>query len=277
MKMKTMTLKEIQGVNLEIMKDIHSFCVEHDIKYTLAYGTLIGAIRHKGFIPWDDDIDIMMSRPEYERFTKTYQSKSGFMLKPGTDDDNYVNYTRVYDTKRTLVIPNAFPCEKEIGVWIDIFPIDNVSEDNNERNSHFQKIRKLTQPLMEWRILKYRFKYESRRSYITAMIRLLAGMFKYKPIKWHKEIDKLLREYSYGSTGFVSSLVCIEANKNNKQEVFPISDFQEYELAKFEDAEFYISKNYDHILKTIFGDYMSIPPKDKQVSHILKKWRFYWI
>ena len=78
--MRKMTLQEIQTVNLELMKDIHAFCVKNNIHYSLAYGSLIGAVRHKGFIPWDDDIDIMMPRPDFERFSHEYKSEKGYRL-----------------------------------------------------------------------------------------------------------------------------------------------------------------------------------------------------
>lgn len=78
--METLSLKDIQGVLLRIMKYIHSFCVENDIKYSLCGGTLIGAIRHKGFIPWDDDIDITIPRPDYDRFVKIFKDSDEFKL-----------------------------------------------------------------------------------------------------------------------------------------------------------------------------------------------------
>ncbi len=78
--MKELTLSDVKAVSLDILKDVHEFCIAHDIKYSLAYGTLIGAIRHKGFIPWDDDIDIVMPRPDFERFFKEYKSEKGIIV-----------------------------------------------------------------------------------------------------------------------------------------------------------------------------------------------------
>ena len=92
--MRKMTLDEIQAVNLEIMKEIHVFCVNNHINYSLAYGSLIGAIRHKGFIPWDDDIDIMMPHQDYELFSKTFKSSKGYELLSVYSNETYVNYTR---------------------------------------------------------------------------------------------------------------------------------------------------------------------------------------
>ena len=97
-----MTLQEVQAINLEMMEEIHLFCVRNNIRYSLAYGSLIGAVRHEGFIPWDDDIDIMMPRPDFEVFSRSFQSQKGFILSSVYSNETYVNYTRVYDN-RTIV------------------------------------------------------------------------------------------------------------------------------------------------------------------------------
>ena len=102
--MREMTLEEIQQVSLEILKDVHRFCVENDIKYSLCYGTLLGAIRHNGFIPWDDDIDIMMPRPEYDRFIRLYQSEKGYKLfaAENNDGDTEVSIALLADRKSVV-------------------------------------------------------------------------------------------------------------------------------------------------------------------------------
>ena len=100
--MKEMTTADIQQVSLDILKDIHSFCQKENIKYSLAYGTLIGAIRHRGFIPWDDDVDIMMPRPDYERFIRTYHSAQGYEILP-EGEESMIAMARVYDVQRTYV------------------------------------------------------------------------------------------------------------------------------------------------------------------------------
>ena len=106
--MKEMTTTDIQQVSLDILKDVHSFCQKEGIKYSLAYGTLIGAIRHKGFIPWDDDVDIMMTRPEYERFIRAYKSSNGYELLP-EGKDSMIAMARVYDRQKTQVLMPSSP------------------------------------------------------------------------------------------------------------------------------------------------------------------------
>ena len=277
--MKKMTLPEIQSENLNIMKDIHAFCVEHGIRYSLAYGSLIGAVRHKGFIPWDDDIDIMMPRPDFEEFSRTFVSKQGYTLSSIYDKDTYINYTRVYDNEKTLVISPAKAGKKEVGVWVDIYPIDGISDDEKESRQQFVNIRKLTQRVMAVRFLMR--KIASDDNYVKAKACLKYIYYKLSwhgwMNAWHQAIVSICKEVEFGKTSRCSSLVCMEANRDDRQEIFPVSSFLTYKLVPFETEQFFIIADYDTVLTTIFGDYMALPPLEKQVSHIIKKWKFYWL
>ena len=277
--MKTMSLQEVQSVNLNIMKDIHAFCVEHGIRYSLAYGSLIGAVRHKGFIPWDDDIDIMMPRPDFEVFSRTFVSKQGYTLSSVYDHDTYINYTRVYNNAETLVISPAKAGKNEVGVWVDIYPIDGISDNEDDSKKQFAQIRKYTQQIMALRFLYRKLATGSVYEKAKAFIKFVAFSIckKGSISQWHKKVSMLCKEVNFGETSRCSSLVCMEANRDNRQEVFPTNSFSSYELSPFEKEHFYIVSDYDIVLKVIFGDYMQLPPKEKQVSHVIKKWKFYWI
>ena len=276
--MRTMTLKEIQQVNLEMMIDIHSFCVKNGIRYSLAYGSLIGAVRHKGFIPWDDDIDIMMPRPDFEKFSSTYQSQHGYILSSVYDEDTYINYTRVYDN-RTLVISKALASKHDVGVWIDVYPVDGISDDEVVSKEQFKRLKQYTSIVMKWRnclfIIKQRGIYKKKMRALLRMTRIWL-LHKGSISLWHQKICNICKEYEFGETERCSILVCVAANSQNKQEVFQTKDFFTYQLVPFESEQFYIVTAYDHILTTIFGDYMKIPPKDKQISHIIHQWKFFW-
>ena len=105
--MKELTLKEIQQYGLDVLLHVHEFCVAHDIPYSLAYGTLIGAVRHKGFIPWDDDIDIIMTRENFDRFLRVYQSSGDFLLVSPNDKKSYLAFARVCDMKNSEIVTRS--------------------------------------------------------------------------------------------------------------------------------------------------------------------------
>ena len=96
--MKEMTLQDMHSFCLDIAKEVHRFCIENGIKYSLGYGSLLGAVRHKGYIPWDDDIDFLIPRPDYDIFCQTFKSAK---YKLATPDNAYIAYARVYDNERT--------------------------------------------------------------------------------------------------------------------------------------------------------------------------------
>lgn len=271
-----MTLREIQLVGLDIMKDIHAFCVKNNIKYTLAYGSLIGAIRHKGFIPWDDDIDIWMPRPDYERFCKTYQSKVGFKLLSPYSSDNYFYFAKVYDDQRTQVEMQWLHKDGDIGVWIDVFPIDGIADDMNEFLADYSKIHQTL-----WRINSFRSEYTAYRkkhglSSLRPILRIFAKRILYGDLqKLRRKFTDLCVNHKFGTTIRCSSLCCVEAFAKNKPESFDTFDFTEYELVDFETEKFYISKCYDHILKSIYGEYMVVPPEDQRRSHQNINYHFY--
>ena len=130
--MREMSLKDIQGVSLDILNEIHEFCQGNSIRYTLYYGTLLGAIRHNGFIPWDDDVDIAMPRPDYDRFINSYVSKKGYKLFSREINENenvYIPFSRVCEMEKTMVISPIIPwCSSLTGVWIDIFPHKPITQ-----------------------------------------------------------------------------------------------------------------------------------------------------
>ena len=126
--MKRLTHKELQDFSLEILTDIADFCEKEGLKYSLAYGTLLGAIRHKGFIPWDDDIDIIMPREDYNRFRETYKNRKFIFVDSNNTPDCFIAFGRVCDTERTITRSYIPWHGKSIktGVWIDVFPVDHV-------------------------------------------------------------------------------------------------------------------------------------------------------
>ena len=129
--MRHLTLQELQQFSLDILKDVAGFCEKNNIRYSLGYGTMLGAVRPKGFIPWDDDVDIMMPREDYEKFRTIYKSKLYSFIDSRNTPDCYIAFGRVCDTKKTLASSCIPWVKKDVGVWIDIFPVDRVPDDKD--------------------------------------------------------------------------------------------------------------------------------------------------
>ena len=264
-----MNLRDIQKVSLDIVKDIHSFCINNNIRYSLAYGSLIGAIRHKGFIPWDDDMDILMPRPDYERFIKTYISSDGYMVIP-EGDDSMIAMARVCDMKRTKVLQHLSPwCTKDVGVWIDVFPLDGAEDD-------FQLFKRRADEIYNlWeKNLKYRASVASFSSSkgIIFNIKLFIKKILWRNYNTSLKHIELLKSIPFGTTAFVTNLAspCYRT-----KEYFKIEYFDEYIEVPFEDTTFLAIKEYDKFLTTIYGDYMKLPPLEVQFSkHSFHK--YYW-
>ncbi len=127
-------MREIKEIELKILIEFDRLCKENNLTYYLAFGTLLGAARHGGFIPWDDDIDVMMPRDDYERllvgFNEWSQSDC-YELKVYSDGYSIYPFAKMVNN-RTVVTENFTRCEFKIGVWMDIFPLDNVNKDDRE-------------------------------------------------------------------------------------------------------------------------------------------------
>lgn len=262
-----MTTKEIQEISFKILQDVHSFCLKHNIKYSLAYGTLLGAVRHKDFIPWDDDVDIIMPRQDYDRFCRLYKSDR-FEIFPSYSDNCYLAYTRVCDMEETLVIPYAPWCNKSTGIWIDIFPIDGASPDLNKQDNQYRKA------LLKYHILNA-FRVSSLKKFENPYYFLLyiKMTILYKNINFIKNsLIDLCEKIPYGSTNYIQVLSCLTFNKKM---IHKLSWFAEYILLPFGKDSFYCIKGYDKYLTNLYGDYMQLPPlEDRISSHKIHK--YYW-
>ena len=263
--MKELTLQEIQSQSLEILQAVHDFCVAHDIKYSLAYGTLIGAIRHKGFIPWDDDIDIIMPRSDYERFTASFSApRLGLVCEK--DKDYYLNYCRVYDTEKTGST-TFLPIGKDYkgGIWIDVFPADGVSDDKEVFVRNIGEVKK------NWmKQLRYRYSLASFRDilrtcgikdFLILMAVKLSGQGRKKLDLNNDIVRKNAVRIPYGATEHWSQLCILDDGIRNYQ---LCEDFSETIDAEFEGRSFKIMKGYDRVLRNIYGDYMQLPPEEQR-------------
>ena len=270
-----MSLAEIQHVSLSIQKDIHNFCVNNNISYTLCGGSLIGAIRHNGFIPWDDDLDIAMPRPDYERFINSFTSKNGYKVfsREKKDGKNILlTYARVCDMENTLVdSTESYWIDEQTGVWVDIFPLDGAESDFFSVNQKTEKLKRIYDKTRKLRRAKIPFSWRKGLNYnLKVLFRKL--FYPHNESLFDEYID-FCKEKPFNESHFFSSFSITHYGVREWQ---PISILSEYHLHPFEDASFYVIKGYDKWLSALFGDYMQLPPPEKQVpghSHMKFFWR----
>lgn len=268
-----MTLKDIQDVSLYIMKHIHDFCIKNNIKYSLGYGSMIGAVRHNGFIPWDDDMDIIMPRPDYDRFIQLYCDNEEFRLLAPEKQNSLKPYARLCEIKRTKAVVRLPWFEGEVGLWIDIFPIDGVDEIAEKRNVDNQRLIKLNKDLKHKRASMIKL---SIHSSLMWNLRVFAHMVVHSHFDKKRLLDEivfLMKKHSYESSRFCGNL---GFTGYIKRECLDKDIFERVILHPFEDAEFFILKEYDKNLRNYYGDYMKLPPVENQIPGHSDAQRFYW-
>ncbi len=265
--MKELSLRDIQMGSLEILKKISEICVEQDLTYYLAYGTLIGAIRHKGFIPWDDDIDLWMPRDDYNRLIQYFMVNERnlfpFKLFSIYNNSDYpYEISRISDVRYKLVVDNEKPYG--IGLFVDIYPLDGVGNSPKE----FTKLKKRATKYSSLCFLSSRLKYEkgNTKGRFKQAIKLPAFVFSKLMGKehWINCLERMAQDCNYEDSSYIGSLVW---GHDGIKAIFPKSWFEDVSVVMFEGQAFNAPKYYHKVLKRLYGDYMSIPPKNKQVAH----------
>ena len=274
--MKELTLQELQRKSLDILSDVHDFCVRHDIKYSLAYGSLIGAVRHKGFIPWDDDVDIIMPRPDYERFIATFSAPERGLIRE-SDKESYIIFSRVFDTKDTICrTMNPFARKYKGGVWIDVFPLDGVSDNFEEFSNAIQSLRVLWKKQIRYRYAKASIKDILHTFPLKDILILFAIKFTCTAEWFIKKTNQKMRQIGgsipYGTTQHWSQMTVIDDSTRNYQ---ILDDFRETIDLPFEDKVFKSLIGYDRYLTNIYGDYMQLPPEEDRKPK-QQRTKFFW-
>jgi lipopolysaccharide cholinephosphotransferase len=258
--MKEISLEEQRVIQIQLLKQISDFCDRNSLKYFLAYGTLIGAIRHKGFIPWDDDIDIAMPRDDYDQFVKTYNNAYQFskVVDMDTNESYGFAFAKVHDI-RTIVYESQY-AQDCFGVFVDVFPIDGIKDESQIYKS--LRLRKL----LHTKKANY-----SQRKFSKKVINFL-GKIVLLPFSVHyilRFIDKNARKHPFGTT---PKCACIVEPFGTK-EIVDTSIFVSAIDHEFEGNLYKIPIGYDKWLRNIYGDYMQLPPIEKRITHhVFKAW-----
>ncbi|RDU72153.1 LicD family protein [Helicobacter brantae] len=256
--------KAIQKRLLEIAIEFKCICDQNNLQYFIAGGSLLGAIRHKGFIPWDDDMDFCMPREDYQKFLKIAPdllSKHLTIRNFKTDGKNFcVMYSQIHDTTSTFLV-DVFPSGHQHigGIMIDIFPLDGTFQNTLLRKIHFttlsffQNIRNLAFYLDEkqhWSFFKKNIlkimRLTCRGATMYYVIDFLLRLKKYKNAKYVGE---------FGSTAYGDKQILEKNIYEKSKDIF------------FEGVVFKSPNNADFYLRRFYGDYMTFPPKEQQIGH----------
>lgn len=257
-------LNEMQSMMLEMIKWFHTFCQKNNIRYYMVGGTMLGAVRHEGFIPWDDDIDVGIPRKDYERLLKNKNQwlcgENRYCIESYLDNnkDFEFRYAKVYDTQTTLV--ENCRCRTKRGLFIDVFPLDGIGSSKEEAFNNYSSIQKYVQFLLT-RTCEVR---KSRKLYKNIVI-IASRLIPYFILNNRKIISKINTMCSardFDTSMFVGNLVGMWGVK----EIMPRTFFGQPTLYKFEDTELYGPEKYDEYLKSLYNNWRQLPPVDKQKS-----------
>lgn len=262
---KEIDLRQLKKIEYRLLREFHAICEKENLRYSLGGGTLLGAVRHKGFIPWDDDIDLMMPRPDYDKFIAyCLDNEAPFGLKSFETDKNYVDLSaKIFDKTTVLVDNDVLDDDKKIGVNIDIFPVDGLGDAYKKAKRKFRSTAFKRNLLIaaQWKKF-YRSKthawyYEPFRFAFYVLSRF---------VNKSKLFDKIQKKYKKIDFNSVSYAAAVGGSYREK-EVLPQNVFTEYTDLPFEDGSFKAVAQYDKYLSSIYGDYMTLPPEGKRVSH----------
>ncbi len=273
--MKKIDLREAQLLELDILLEFARYCEKHGLTYFIAYGTLLGAVRHQGFIPWDDDIDVWMPREDYNRLIREFHSHNEvahYRLVPPMDPISRHSFVKIIDTRTVKKETNFDYAPGPLGIDIDVFPLDGQPEDEATFWDWFGKLEKCYQKAD----FPVRLRHECRRKrWILGLINLLGGK-RHRLGTWIKnhylkKAQRLHGKYPYHGSKYVGM---VEHGFGCHRQRYDAKLFEESTLVLFEGHMLKAPKDYDAVLRQAYGDYMTPPPEQERQGHLLD--HAYW-
>ena len=256
MKLDKNLLNELHKVEIEILDEFVRICNKHNLKYWLVGGTLLGAIRHKGFIPWDDDIDVGMPRADYNKFIKISEKElknKYFLHYVGNDKDFYINFLKIKKKNTLFEEKLTEKLDTKKNIFIDIFPYDEVENPNSKIFIIKNYIYKNLTPL-----IFYKIKILEKNKLRKPWLRFFVLPFSYqKLLKFQRKIE--ISENKKNNCMFVTTY---PGSYNFRKETLPKNKIYPFKELEFEGKKYNVPNDYDYYLTNIYGDYMKLPPKE---------------
>lgn len=257
------TIRRLQLIQLEILKTVDGICEKHNLKYSLYAGTLLGAVRHKGFIPWDDDLDICMPREDYEKLIDIWSQTplEGYIFQNKDNSPEFAEaFAKVRKDKSTFLQPKEENARYHTGIFIDIFPFDRIPKGKNERKK--LEISNKIYQLFTREFVPGKNKGSKFEIIIAkVLLKLVTKNNRKKARKWM--LNRLTRYNGNSKLCYVTY-----ATASSTKYIYPNYLFDNLVRMKFEDGEFSCFGCWDESLKILFGDYMTPPPeREREWKH----------
>lgn len=236
---KRMSLKEVRESQAGILNYLDKVCREHSIRYFLAYGTLLGAVRHKGFIPWDDDVDVLIELKDFKRLCEILKNDNDYAVISSINTPGFFEQYSLMVDQHTVSDINTFPTQITTGVSIDIYPLCGLPEDEEQYQEYVKKLKQLEQE-------------RCNKMYSEAECKKVCD-----------QIINYMSQYDYDECTYAGCLLSPYYLKEKvKKEVYGKG-----RTVFFEGMELTAPDNWDFLLKKIYGDYMTLPPKEQREGH----------
>ena len=249
------TRKKIWAIELDLLREFDSFCKRHGLRYFLAFGSLIGAVRHKGFIPWDDDMDLLMLRDDYQELLNLSDAFHApyFLQTPFTDKNAFFSFAKIRNDNTTFTSKQFSYQGFHSGITIDIFPLDNCIPEKGEEI--YNRIKELNLENSTYMRMKNPFLSEADQE----RVKNWKGI---DPLKAYEEINRLATTYKDVDTDYVSC--AISTLSPCEKLTFKKASFDKTIYLDFENMTVPAPAGYHEILSVTYGDYMKYPPVNER-------------
>ena len=264
------SMDEVKRLEIDILRTFVEFCEEHHLRYFLAGGTLIGAVRHQGFVPWDDDMDVTMPRPDFERFREL--TADG---KLGPYEIRSIQHTpEIHCRPFDRIVNPDYMCalstdQIRLPPWLDVMAWDGLPEDKNENKKHWEAVQQLKHYAARARTpisrTKSRYKRFLKR-FIYLPLKLIG------PHYFARKISELAKKYSFDDCEYVGTVFAGYGPKERMPKYYFIDGDIEQKLW-FEGIHCSVPAHYDLVLHHMYGNYMKLPPNKKRRTHVKKAWK----
>lgn len=262
-------LRKLQMCELLIADEIKRVCEKNNIRYFIVAGTLLGAVRHGGFIPWDDDMDFGMLREDYDRFVEVCQKELSpdYVLQTWDTDENYpFSFGKLRLNNTHIMESFSSPSNSHDGIFVDIFPFDNAPDNYNERKKQERRYYLYKRVLWIKKGYGQNIKEESMIKHIKYNVsKRLCSPVPYRKVK--NQFDKIIRKYN----GYKTNRVVFDAPYSYEKNCIDIQWAKDLNVYEFEGHSYPGIRDYDAYLSHLYGDYMTLPPEDKRHSHDIVK------